>query len=278
MDNQRQIELKEKLENFGDPRLSSGWATGRPDYVHQLSLTEEDIPQLLSVTREWIECTDWPDDENDMSVYAPIHAWRSLGQLKAIEALPLLLEMNVYMAENDHDWHLSEFPDVFSLLGPSIIPQLAEFLTDHNQNEYARICCAHGLTRIAQQHSNTRLQVIEVITQQLCQDNPELDSFNGLLIGYLLDLRATESAEAIERTFAANCVDLFVCGDWHDVRMELGIEEIEPMTKRESQAKTSLLFDFEPQKPIKAMTSSHTKTNARKKRKAQRQNKKRSRR
>ncbi len=43
------------------------------------------------------------------------------------------------------------------------------------------------------------------------------------MIGYLADLKAIESAEVIERAFAAGLVDESVCGDWTTIREELGV-------------------------------------------------------
>ena len=43
------------------------------------------------------------------------------------------------------------------------------------------------------------------------------------MVGYLLDLDAVESAEVIERAFAAGVIDEMVAGDWTTVREELGV-------------------------------------------------------
>ena len=41
---------------------------------------------------------------------------------------------------------------------------------------------------------------------------------NGFIISYLLDLGAAEFTELIERTYAADRVDVGICGNWNVCR------------------------------------------------------------
>ncbi len=60
---------------------SSKW----PDYM-ELGIASEHIPELIRIL-EKVEAF-WPEEEtNAPEVYAPIHAWRALGQLKAEQAI-----------------------------------------------------------------------------------------------------------------------------------------------------------------------------------------------
>lgn len=45
------------------------------------------------------------------------------------------------------------------------------------------------------------------------------------MISYLVDLKALEALPLIEQVFASGNVDLFVCGDFEDVQIELGLLE-----------------------------------------------------
>ena len=64
--------------------------------------------------------------------------------------------------------------------------------------------------------------------QALCQTlshYQETDqAVNGFVIADLLDLKATEAAELIERAYAADCVDVSLNGNWNDARKKLGVE------------------------------------------------------
>jgi hypothetical protein len=63
---------------------------------------------------------------------------------------------------------------------------------------------------------------VAILSAELARHQTDLGSLNGFLVGDLLELAARESAETIERAFAANVVDPMVAGDWGDVRRELG--------------------------------------------------------
>ena len=65
---------------------------------------------------------------------------------------------------------------------------------------------------------------MEALTGQLAGHEPELYSLNAFLVAYLVDLKAVESAEVIERAFAAGLVDETICGHSTAIRQELGVE------------------------------------------------------
>ena len=215
--------LLDKLATFGDPRKTWRWAEGDPDYVSALVLQPQHVPALIEIARQWVTREDWPEDEADLSIYAPIHAWRALAQLRASEAIGPLLDMLGKMDERGDGWHLEEFPDAFALIGPEAIGPLASYLADAGHGTYARICAGHSLQRIAEDHPDTREQVVGLLTGSLAQHEENEAELNAFLIAYLLDLKATESAEAIERAYAAGNVDERICGGWHKVRVGLGV-------------------------------------------------------
>ena len=45
---------------------------------------------------------------------------------------------------------------------------------------------------------------------------------NAFVISNLLDLRAVQTAQLMERAFAADAVDLSVAGDWEEAQIEMG--------------------------------------------------------
>ncbi|MEO1068183.1 MAG: hypothetical protein AAFW95_03565 [Cyanobacteria bacterium J06638_6] len=89
----------DSLLSYGDARGSS--STDWPNYVQELGLTAEHIPALIHMTQDdqlwsfFFEDPNAPDDETagesaldpDVALWAPIHAWRALGQLQAAEAV-----------------------------------------------------------------------------------------------------------------------------------------------------------------------------------------------
>jgi len=216
--------ILDALERAGDPRKSCKWPEGDPDYVRTYGLGPEHVPALIEIAREWVTRQDWPDDENDMTVYAPVHAWRALGQLRAAEAVEPLLGMIRAMDEQDDDWYLEEFPDAFALIGPAATGPVAAYLTDASNGMFPRIGAAHGLCKIAQRHGETRDETVAQLSACLAAHEEDDYTLNAFLVSYLLDLKAVESAELMERAYAAGRIDYMVCGYWGKVRAELGVQ------------------------------------------------------
>ncbi|NIA07963.1 MAG: DUF1186 domain-containing protein [Actinobacteria bacterium] len=220
----REQELLDQLEGFGDPRKTWKWGQYEPDYVRAFNLTRQDIPQLLTITKQWIEREDWPDDQSDLTIYAPIHAWRALAQLGAEEAVSLLIDMIEPMDQWEDDWHLEEFPTAFGMIGPASLSPLAAFLANSDYGEFSRICAGHGLCELANRHAATRVPVVEILTRELSNHAGNPEGLNAFLISYLIKLKAVESAEVIERAYADECVDEWVVGNWDTVRQDLGVQ------------------------------------------------------
>ncbi len=144
----------------GDPRDMTGWREGNPDYVSGFGLQPGHIPTLIEITRKWAENDGLSEDEWS----APIHAWRALGQLRAVEAVEPLLTMQNRLDERGDDWYLEEFHDVFGLIGPPAVTALTEYLAGRNNNEFSRISTANGLCEVGKLHPETRDQVVGVLT------------------------------------------------------------------------------------------------------------------
>lgn len=166
---------------------------------------------------------DEDDDEGplDPAVFAPIHAWRTLAQLRAAEAVRPLLETVNLLDACDDDWYLEEYPHVFAKIGPPSISELAAFLGEQFNAEFGRLSAARALALVATRHPESRTRVVALLLAALAED--ESPNFVAYIISNLLDLRATEGALLIERAFAADRVDLGVVGNWNHVRKELGV-------------------------------------------------------
>ena len=211
----------ERLCRKGHPRRTRRWDKGDPDYVAEFGLRAEHIPTLIDLACEWAEGERAEDDV----LFAPIHAWRALGQLRAAEAVEPLLEIQDSLDAIGDDWYLEEFHDIFGLVGPPAIATLARYLADRSRGEFPRISSANGLREVGRRHPQARQRVVQVLATQLGRCEPDVGSLNGFLVGYLVDLRAAESAGVIERAYAARVVDQLVCGPWTKIREELGVPE-----------------------------------------------------
>ena len=268
----------ERLSHKGDPRDTSRWHECDPDYVAEFALQQTHIPALVKVAQNWAENDNPPEEEWS----APIHAWRALAQLRAVEIVEPLLAMQNRLDEQGDQWYLEEFHDVFGVIGVTAFPPLSVYLADRDNTEFPRISVANGLCEIGKRHPETRRQVVGVLTSQLAEHEPGAYSLNAFLVGYLADLNAVESAEVIERAFAAGVVDETVSGDWTKIRQELGVTGLglvpdRPRPRRPHLGFTEWLGQPVPTDRDDRKRQRQTDSKAKAKRKQQKQSRKRNR-
>lgn len=248
-----------------------------PDYS-EYGLGAEHIPDLIQLATD--SELHWADSES-LEIWAPIHAWRALGQLRAEEAIESLLNLFHELEEDGWaDWTGEELPRVFGLIGAAAIPALTAYLADTSHNISPRISAAHGLAEIGMSHAEARKACITAIARQLEAFQKNDREFNGFLISFLVDLQAIETAPLMQRAYSAGRVDEIVMGDWEDVQVALGlkddpeidyltvddIEEIDPEDRP---------FAFKPQSAAKRKKAKTKRNIARKSRKQNRKKKKR---
>lgn len=190
-----------------------------PDYL-ELGFTGEHVPDLIRMTAD--DSLNGASRES-LEVWAPLHAWRTLGQLQAVEAARPLLRL--FEKQEYDSWLPTELPKTFSLIGPEVIPILAEFMADEGIDEGARISVPTCLEQIAREHPGCRDECIDILCQQLRSYAINGSGLNAFLVTSLTDLKAVETIEVIREAFLAECVDLFVLGDVEDVEIELGLRE-----------------------------------------------------
>ena len=196
--------------------------TDWPNYL-DLGISTGQIPELIRLATD--EELYQADPESAAS-WAPIHAWRTLGQLQAPEAIEPLISLFAKRDGEDDlwEWIGEELPTVLSLIGPSAIPALASHLATTSQGFFSRLTAINSLEKIGSQHPDSRMDSVTVLTQQLESFRENGLELNGFIIAALLDLKAVESASVIEQAFGADCVDNRVAGDWDDVQVELGLK------------------------------------------------------
>ncbi len=207
----------DKLLTFGECSPSPEW----PDYL-ALGLGPEHVPDLIRMATDE-ELNQAASDS--LEVWAPVHAWRALGQLRAEAAIEPLLSLFRRIDENEDDWVDGQLPDVYGMIGPAAIPALTAYLADTSHGLYARISAASSLKHIGEMHPDARAECVAIFARQLegfAEQDPTLNAF---LVAPLLDLKAVEAAPVIERAFAADRVDESVVGDWEDVQIALGLKE-----------------------------------------------------
>jgi hypothetical protein len=214
--------------------------TNWPDYVKDLSLTEEHVPELIRMAQDlelWNLTKEDLDPEGpldwDLAIWAPIHAWRALGQLQATAAILPLVEV----LENwDLDWCWEELPRVFGMIGPDAIEPLMEQIRNPDLNENNRLILGTGLKQIAEQFPEQRDRIVAAITDLLSEYDKNTPVVNAGLVTELVHLEAVESAPVMEQAFAANAVDETIPGTWPRVQVDLGLKKASDFTAEELRA------------------------------------------
>jgi len=195
-----------------------------PDYP-ALGIGPEHVPDLirLATDRELILA-----DSDSLEVWAPIHAWRALGQLRAEAAIEPLMRLFHELDDDEqsgsYEWVMEEMPEVYGLIGPAAIPALTAYLADESHELYPRTTALGCLERIGKEHPDARAECVAILTRQLEQFDKNDPELNAFLVSSLLGLKAVEAASVIESAFAGGCVDQFIAGDWEDAQVGLGLK------------------------------------------------------
>ncbi len=181
---------------------------------------EAAVPHLIELATD--SDLIWADSDSP-EIWAPTHAMRLLGRLRATAAIAPLLAL--VEEEDEADWIREELPDVLAQIGPAAIEPLKTFAADRNHNLYGRSAACNSLVKIAQSDPETRQEVLDFLRTLLpaCPDEkPDDETFRGFVVGDLLDLRAEEAYPDIEAAFVEDRVDELIVG-LDDVRRELRI-------------------------------------------------------
>jgi hypothetical protein len=156
------------------------------------------------------------------AVWAPLHAWRALGQIRATEAIePLLRLTETY---TDDDWLAYELPIVFAMIGAETLPHLQSFLADSSRELGARLIMPTALRRLGETDADVGERCRAVLRDQLAGHADQSPELNGFVISALIDLEARDDIDLIREAFAAGTVDLSVAGDIEDVEVEFGVQ------------------------------------------------------
>jgi len=202
----------------------------------EFGITPADVPELLRLALDEEVNSGSPES---LSVYAPVHAWRALGELGATEAIIPLIGLFRWIDEQDDEWVGSELPEVLAEMGLAAIDPVADFAANRAHRQRGRAAALRSLTAIAWASPEARGECVSRLQSMLEGFEGEASEFNAFMICELLDLDAAEAAPLIERAFAAGQVDESICGDWEDVQIGLGMK-----SEREHPRKPNRLLEL----------------------------------
>lgn len=247
------------LKLGAEPARRRSW----PDY-RNLGLEDRHVPALVRMA------TDpalFGVPERDPRVWAPVHAWRALGQLRAPAAAEPLLALLRREAKND--WVYAEVPAVLGMIGPAALPGATLLLFDEEADEELRIAAADVVAGVGEEYPERRDEAAAVLTTQMQDWARQSRELNAFLVTDLVALGEVKVAPLLEAAFQAGAVDLSLGGDWEDAQIALGLlqERITPP-----------LHDLDQQRRAGSRTSAaDAEARARTRRKAEKQARKRNR-
>jgi hypothetical protein len=211
-----------ELLTYGTCHANREW----PNYVEELDFTLEDVPELVRLGLD-VAFDDLTLDDPEM--WAPIHAWRVLGQLRAETAIEPLIAL----LGRDDDWVGEELLAVFSLMGGAAIPGLKAFFLRSKGETWVRIRALESLEAIIKRDPSYKVDCVPFFQEQLANfANQELD-INAALISILIEGQVVEAAPLIEQAYQADAVDQFWCGSWASVQIDLGLKSEADFTEAE---------------------------------------------
>jgi hypothetical protein len=216
-----------------------------PDY-RELGIGPEQIPDLIQMATD--EALNEASSESP-EVWAPVHAWRALGQLHAVEAVGPLLEL--FDRLQDDDWVHEELPEVFAMIGPAALPLLAAYSAELSHLDFSRIGAIRSIEMIGKRWPDARSEAIALLEGRLKRFEENEPHVNGFLVVALVELGAKEAAPLIKRAFAQGHVDRMVMGDWERVQVELGVQSAEVLALKQANKRGEGMVPF----PVAAGTT-----------------------
>ena len=220
-----------------------------PDY-QELGITALDIPELICmVTDESLYNLDDHDyavfGKDSLLEYAPLHAIRVLGQLRAETAIEPLISLfpKTYNFKSDALYgFFDELTDVLSLIGLPVIPAITAYLADPSHDENSQSQAIYTLKKLAFVYPEHHADCVSILFRHLKSFEENSPEFNAHLISALSDLKAIDSLPIIEQAFEAGCVDDDFL-DWDDVQVKFGLKSSADV---QSQSLESLLYHHIP--------------------------------
>lgn len=216
-----------QLYQLGDPRLldKKKGANGWHNYI-QLGFTQEHIPELIALVQD--ETLSTSSDRN--AVWVPLYAWRTLGQLRAVEAVEPLVSMLDFFFKVNDEWAITEMSEVLGLIGQPAIRPLLDYILDHSNSTPSRSIVSEGLGKIAAYHLKARDEVLNAFHVYLTQADYKAKDFNALLICVVMHLNAAELIDDIRQLYVKDAINIAIAGTLDAVEANLGLRE-KPINK-----------------------------------------------
>ena len=187
------------------------------DYL-SLGVTQEHIPDLIRI------CTDlslYDKDDSDPAAWAPVHAWRALGQLKAVDAAAPLTVL--FHQQADNEWVFRDIPQVYVLIGPKALPALKAYIDDPTHSEDGLSVAFECMSKIAQANPINREVIASIFEYRLREYEKQFPFINSCLILELCNMKSYTSWPVIREALQSGRIDYQICGNDIIIQIRLGL-------------------------------------------------------
>lgn len=189
-----------------------------PDYS-KLGLVEGDFEELVDLASNFYLFEQQSDEQSARS----IHAWRAMAELDDSETLSELMTLSIECDLIEDEWFAADFPRLLGRLGMQTVILLREMVDEHPEFPSLAEGLVLGLPEMVRNSEDRTLAIDSLVT---LLDHRDFDrSLRALVVGSLIKLEASETAEAIREQFVANRIDVSLQGDWEEVALAFGLRK-----------------------------------------------------
>jgi hypothetical protein len=222
-----------------DPLLIQLFELGKPrgsmvsDYLNYIGMGIRGghVHDLIRIIKDY-ELYGFPPD--NPAAWAPLHAWRAIGQMKIGGASQDLTDLFHEMPDNE--WVFKELPIVFGLIGLAAIPALKNYIADSTKSDDARSMAIDCLGKIGKLYDAARAEVTALFNSYLEFGENNSPFFNAAIVLELVNMKAVDSWSLIEKAINANHVDTEITGNADMLQVRLGLKQ--PVLQPQSPDKT----------------------------------------
>ena len=195
-----------------------------PNYL-QMGFTREHIPVLIRLVQDF-ELANLLWDENEQesdAVYGQMHAWRTLTQLQATEAIPVMLNLFHSLDDNLDDYISTEVPRALGMLGEAALTPSCELLKDQARSTTARIHTASTVAEIGKRNPGLRRICVRLLIDALAEYKNNDAGVNSFIILGLATLKAQEAALLVEKVIREGFSDTCFSGSYRAYKTSIGL-------------------------------------------------------
>lgn len=201
--------------DFGEWRTYSG-----------LGISAAHIPDLIGMAGD-LRLEE--RDTDDPAVYAPVHAWRALAELKAPQVMPVMIDrLDRCTRESWDDYVVEDFSQVASAVGRPALPFLFDYLRRPDRYGPNLWTAVDGTVAVARADPEVTGEVVAALRAHLEAWPTNAAEFNGGLISALVRLQDQEAMPLIRAAIEADAVDTMICGSLEHVEYDLGLRDLPP--------------------------------------------------